>query len=227
MRTRFYTLHMRQPIRCRYLRALQNVDLTNGFYFSYTYDLTHTLQFNFMQQRAQPGDEHLKENFSWGTRYQPTWKYVWNEYLQEPLRSQVHPRWLLFVVHGMLSSPIERWMNVVVVVGVILQYNLNVFCRSIYLTLICRRSQKYSGTRFLKRGGNSKVRRACRMKRGSHRCQCVGLRGQRSGNRTDCARRFALIVGQESFHFVRAVARQCARLLESRSQASTQTTHRQ
>ncbi len=39
----------------------------------------------------------------------------------------------------------------------ILQYNLNVFCRSIYLTLICRRSQRFSGTRFLKRGGNCKV----------------------------------------------------------------------
>ncbi|CAF1057416.1 unnamed protein product [Adineta steineri] len=127
------------PDESKYLRALQNLDLTNGFYFSYTYDLTHTLQYNFMQQNNKTNKENLTENFCWGTRYQPTWKYVWNEYLQEPLRSQVHPRWLLFIVHG-----------------VILQYNLNVFCRSIYLTLICRRSQKYSGTRFLKRGGNCK-----------------------------------------------------------------------
>ena len=45
--------------------------------------------------------------------------------------------------------------------GVILQYNLNVFCRSVYLTLICRRSQRFSGTRFLKRGGNAKVGERC------------------------------------------------------------------
>ncbi|CAF1144930.1 unnamed protein product [Adineta ricciae] len=127
------------PDESKYLRALQNVDLTNGFYFSYTYDLTHTLQFNLMHQSSKSDEENNKEGFCWGTRYQPTWKYVWNEYLQEPLRAQVHPRWLLFIVHG-----------------VILQYNLNVFCRSIYLTLICRRSQRYSGTRFLKRGGNCK-----------------------------------------------------------------------
>jgi hypothetical protein len=123
----------------RYLRALQNLDLTNGFYFSYTYDLTHTLQYNLTQQN-NPDIENLTDDFCWGTRYQPTWKYVWNEYLQEPIRSQAHPRWLLFIIHG-----------------VILQYNLNVFCRSIFLTLICRRSQRFSGTRFLKRGGNCKV----------------------------------------------------------------------
>ncbi|CAF1252025.1 unnamed protein product [Rotaria magnacalcarata] len=126
------------PDETKYLRALQNLDLTNGFYFSYTYDLTHTLQYNLMEQNNVNSDS-LNENFCWGTRYQPTSKYVWNEYLHESIRSQVHPRWLLFIVHG-----------------VILQYNLNVFCRSIYLTLICRRSQKFSGTRFLKRGGNCK-----------------------------------------------------------------------
>jgi len=53
--------------------------------------------------------------------------------------------------------------------GVILQYNLNVFCRSIYLTLICRRSQRFSGTRFLKRGGNCKVNFELKEKNNLHR----------------------------------------------------------
>lgn len=83
----------------RYLRALQNLDLTNGFYFSYTYDLTHTLQYN-LTQRNQPESEEMNEDLCWGTRYQPTWKFVWNEYLQAPLRSQVHSRWLIFLMHG-------------------------------------------------------------------------------------------------------------------------------
>jgi len=83
----------------RYLRALQNLDLTNGFYFSYTYDLTHTLQYNLIPQNKSDV-ENSADNFCWGTRYQPTWKYVWNEYLQEPIRSQVHPRWSLIIVYG-------------------------------------------------------------------------------------------------------------------------------
>lgn len=32
----------------RYLKTFQNVDLSSNFYFSYTYDLTHTLQFNMV-----------------------------------------------------------------------------------------------------------------------------------------------------------------------------------
>ena len=87
----------------RYLRGLQNLDLTSGFYFSYTYDLTHTLQYNLIQQqRTQTNidNDNSTDNTCLATRYQPTWKYVWNEYLQEPIRSQVHPRWILFIVHG-------------------------------------------------------------------------------------------------------------------------------
>jgi hypothetical protein len=85
---------------------LQNLDLTNGFYFSYTYDLTHTLQYNLLQQnreRTNLPEDQLPENFAWGTRYQPTWKYVWNEYILEPIRTQVHPRWLLFIINGIES----------------------------------------------------------------------------------------------------------------------------
>lgn len=65
--------------------------------------MTHTLQYNFIEQNKELNSENvesLNDNFCWGTRYQPTWKYVWNEYLLEPLRSQVHARWQLFIVHG-------------------------------------------------------------------------------------------------------------------------------
>ena len=133
---------------------------------SYTYDLTHTLQYNLIQRARERNDsdpETTDGTTCWATRYQPTWKYVWNAHLQEPIRSQVHPRWLLWLVHGttvecgrVLSST-HRIDS-----GVILQYNLNVFCRSIYLTLICRRSQRFSGTRFLKRGGNCRVGKSTR-----------------------------------------------------------------
>ena len=51
----------------------------------------------------QKENNNSTEKFYSGTRYQPTWKYVWNEYLQESIRLQVHPRWLLFIVHGNLK----------------------------------------------------------------------------------------------------------------------------
>ncbi|XP_004348141.1 sac domain-containing inositol phosphatase 3 [Capsaspora owczarzaki ATCC 30864] len=38
----------RHPDEIRYLKTFQNVDLSSNFYYSYTYDLTHTLQFNMM-----------------------------------------------------------------------------------------------------------------------------------------------------------------------------------
>lgn len=79
---------------------MQNVDLTNGFYFSYTYDLTHTLQYNMIRQRETQDKSLLEDGFCLGTRYEPAWKFVWNEYLQSPIRSQVHSRWLLCIVHG-------------------------------------------------------------------------------------------------------------------------------
>ncbi len=41
--------------------------------------------------------------------------------------------------------------------GFIGQSNVSIFGRSVYVTLIARRSNKYAGTRFLKRGANSKV----------------------------------------------------------------------
>lgn len=49
----------------------------------------------------------------------------------------MHPDWILYVTQGFVD-----------------QSNVNVFGRSIYVTLIARRSSKYAGTRFLKRGAN-------------------------------------------------------------------------
>ena len=42
--------------------------------------------------------------------------------------------------------------------GFIGQSNVSVFGRSMYITIIARRSNKYAGTRFLKRGANFDVR---------------------------------------------------------------------
>ena len=65
-------------------------------------------------------------------------KYVWNSYLLEQLeKNHVRPDWILPVTHGFVG-----------------QSNVSIYGRPIYLTLIARRSARYAGTRFLKRGAN-------------------------------------------------------------------------
>ena len=43
----------------RYYKMFQNVDLSSNFYFSYSYDLTHTLQYNMAP--CSDVDSHLTE----------------------------------------------------------------------------------------------------------------------------------------------------------------------
>lgn len=38
-----------------YVKLLMGMDLTKHFYFSYTYDLAHTVQHNFMAAAARKG----------------------------------------------------------------------------------------------------------------------------------------------------------------------------
>lgn len=56
------------------------------------------------------------------------------------MRDKVHPDWVLNIMHGFIS-----------------QSNVSIFGRPIYITLIARRSNRYAGTRFLKRGANKNV----------------------------------------------------------------------
>ncbi|KAL3171308.1 hypothetical protein MRX96_013530 [Rhipicephalus microplus] len=172
------TDHSVHPDENRYVKIFQNVDLSSNFYSSYTYDLTHTLQYNltplacivpkkpttfrnllpiddaykpayklpgrrFQSVRKEASIENssnivcsnLSDGMCFAGRTKPNWRYVWNSYLLEPV--ELHTDWLLYVTHGFVG-----------------QTNISVYGRPIYLTLIARRSQKFSGTRFLKRGAN-------------------------------------------------------------------------
>ena len=146
-----------------YLKMFQSIDLSSNFYFSYSYDLTHTLQYNMSPCKCCTDSQSknvLDENdgniqgedcfvtmweqkmvdctlFSHCTsaRSVPNFKFVWNEYLLKSV--DLHQDWLLFIIHGFVS-----------------QANIFVFGRPLYITLIAKRSKKYAGTRFLKRGAN-------------------------------------------------------------------------
>lgn len=117
----------------RFLGILNNLDLTRSFYFSYSYDITRTLQYNITRQRnalnqgvQQPGHDYDD-------------MFVWNHHLLSPAVKHLQNAfdWCLPIIHGFID-----------------QSSLDVFGRTIYITVIGRRSRFFAGARFLKRGAN-------------------------------------------------------------------------
>ncbi|KAJ1675872.1 phosphatidylinositol-3,5-bisphosphate 5-phosphatase [Spiromyces aspiralis] len=110
----------------RMLTLFRNVDLTKNFYFSYTYDITNTLQVNMS---STPG-QGKRENSM----------FVWNDYM---IRNGmdvlgISKVWMMSLIHGYVDQSVVASMG-----------------RDVYLTLIARRSQIYAGVRFLRRGVDS------------------------------------------------------------------------
>ncbi|XP_043962480.1 polyphosphoinositide phosphatase [Gambusia affinis] len=157
------SVRVSHPDEARYVRIFQNVDLSSNFYFSYSYDLSHSLQYNLtLLQRpyelwsAAPPltkeeehtqgkqdsfdifeDEGLPTQVVYGLQNEPYYKYVWNGKLLERIKDIVHPDWLMYIIHGFCG-----------------QSKLLIYGRPVHITLIARRSSKFAGTRFLKRGAN-------------------------------------------------------------------------
>lgn len=163
----------------RYVRAFSSIDLTSNFYFSYSYDISRTLQYNLLPIRGtkffqdnnrgrstfsqseeegagsgetltpkashnlitSKSNNNLDSNNS-GEKVQPILvktkpndRFVWNSHLVE--FNDLHDDWKVNLVHGFVA-----------------QANICVYSKPIYITLIARRSKRYCGTRFLKRGLN-------------------------------------------------------------------------
>ncbi|KAL4063987.1 SacI homology domain-containing protein [Scleroderma yunnanense] len=114
----------------RLLNIFKQVDMSKNFYFSYTYDVTSTLQMNLTQP-------HRFQNSKWWFND----RYVWNFHmLSAPFKDDA-PRdghaWLVPLIHGHVD-----------------QAKLNVLSRVVFVTLIARRSRHYAGARYLTRGVN-------------------------------------------------------------------------
>lgn len=118
----------------RYISILNNLDLTRSFYFSYSYDITRTLQVNICRQRKAHQDGRPK-NFplDYNTMF------IWNHHLLNPaIKTLKDPyRWCLPIIHGYVD-----------------QAKMSVYGRMVYITIIARRSRFFAGARFLKRGAN-------------------------------------------------------------------------
>ena len=126
-------LRDRNPEESRFLGILNNLDLTKSFYFSYSYDITHSLQRNIIRQR-----QAMNEGIAVAAN-EYNGMFVWNHHLLKPaVNALIHPYdWCLPIIHGFLT-----------------QAALDVYGRSVYVTIIGRRSRFYAGARFLKRGVN-------------------------------------------------------------------------
>uniref|UniRef100_A0A8C6T3R1 FIG4 phosphoinositide 5-phosphatase n=1 Tax=Neogobius melanostomus TaxID=47308 RepID=A0A8C6T3R1_9GOBI len=160
------SVRVTHPDEARYVRIFQNVDLSSNFYFSYSYDLSHSLQYNLtllqrpyelwssvpissddeMHRKSKQDcfdifeDEGLPtqgESESHPCNCSPYYKYVWNAKLLERVKDIVHPDWLMYIIHGFCG-----------------QSKLLIYGHPLHITLIARRSSKFAGTRFLKRGAN-------------------------------------------------------------------------
>ncbi|KAK4985385.1 phosphatidylinositol-3,5-bisphosphate 5-phosphatase [Elasticomyces elasticus] len=123
----------RNPEETRFLGILEKLDLTRSFYFSYTYDITRTLQFNIIRHRSAVNEgvrlPHLDCNDM----------FVWNRHLLKPAVDVLESifEWCLPIIHGFVD-----------------QASLDIFGRRVYITIIARRSRFFAGARFLKRGAN-------------------------------------------------------------------------
>eukprot|EP01059_Diplonema_ambulator_P025137 TRINITY_DN42126_c0_g1_i1.p1 TRINITY_DN42126_c0_g1~~TRINITY_DN42126_c0_g1_i1.p1 ORF type:complete len:1600 (+),score=573.58 TRINITY_DN42126_c0_g1_i1:43-4842(+) len=114
----------------KYREIFLGFETKKDFYFSYTYDLSHTLQFNCQRtakQRKQLPDFAYFDDM-----------FVFNSYLLQPFQQELrdcNSKWVLPCIHGFLS-----------------QMTFEFHGRKIRLLLIARRSRYFAGTRYLKRG---------------------------------------------------------------------------
>jgi phosphatidylinositol 3,5-bisphosphate 5-phosphatase len=123
----------RNPEEARFLSILNNLDLTRSFYFSYSYNISRTLQHNIISGRDALNRGIRQPDMDFNDMF------IWNHYLLEPAHSAIKSTydWCLPVIHGFID-----------------QSSLSVFGRRIYITVIARRSRFFAGARFLKRGAN-------------------------------------------------------------------------
>jgi hypothetical protein len=109
----------------RYMGLFQFIDMTKDFFFSYTYDITRSLQHNYImcQKRAYPPPPSQEI-------------FEWNYYQTEELKTIVQStEWVLPTIQGSFQQRRFTW-----------------FGRLLDMVLIARRSRHYAGTRYLKRG---------------------------------------------------------------------------
>jgi phosphatidylinositol 3,5-bisphosphate 5-phosphatase len=118
----------REIAELRYQGLYQVVDLTKNFYFSYTYDITRSLQENFLATTTKPfPPPPFKDMYSWN--------FFLTREFESCLTTATSYQWIMPIIHGAFD-----------------QRKVNDYGRYLNVTLLARRSRHFAGTRYLKRG---------------------------------------------------------------------------
>lgn len=129
----------------RLLSIFKYLDLGKTFYFSYAYDITNTLQTNFIRHKKLATDYHGKlaaRAFETFETFEHNERFVWNNLLLKPILENPDVatyEWFQPIIHGFID-----------------QANISIYGKKIYITIIARRSHHFAGARFLKRGVNDR-----------------------------------------------------------------------
>lgn len=129
-----YRADQRNTEESRFLTILNNLDLTRSFYYSYSYDITRTLQHNITKERTA-----LNNGLPCSADDDPNTMFVWNSHLLQP-------------AVGVLKDPFD-WCRPIIH-GYVDQASVSIYGRTAFITIIARRSRYFAGARFLKRGAN-------------------------------------------------------------------------
>jgi hypothetical protein len=127
----------KKSIEARYVQTFLNIDLNKTFYYSYSYDLTNSLQTNILRNKRQ--SLNLNGNTELSYIFQFNERFMWNCALLEPIFQTFDKvyDWFQPIIHGFID-----------------QVKNTVFQIQFYITLIARRSHRFAGARFFKRGVN-------------------------------------------------------------------------
>lgn len=92
---------IRNAEESRFLGILNNLDLSRSFYYSYSYDITRTLQHNICKER-----EVLAHNVPYPHPPDYNEMFVWNHYLLQPATETLKNTfdWCLPVIHGYIDQ---------------------------------------------------------------------------------------------------------------------------
>ncbi|KAH6631936.1 SacI homology domain-containing protein [Chaetomium tenue] len=129
-----YKADQRNTEESRFLGILNHLDLARSFYYSYSYDITRSLQHNISRERAAMTNGRP---CSADDDFNPM--FVWNDHLLQPAAKVLNAPfdWCRPIIHGYID-----------------QSAVSVYGRTAHIAIIARRSRYFAGARFLKRGAN-------------------------------------------------------------------------
>ena len=83
----------------RYVQIFGQIDLSKNFYFSYSYDITQTLQSNMTRPSLKKKDRAPHNDM-----------FMWNHYLWEEVKKDegLSEDWILPVIYGFVDQA-SRW----------------------------------------------------------------------------------------------------------------------